>query len=641
VATVTVQNDVPASVTVEANVLETLQIDQEDVTVTIVDSSTEVSISEVGGALVNLADVTGAPAAGQSPVWNSGAALFDFVDVATQAELDVISAAVMSWRLNASVSAGALAIDLGRNPPTGFASTISYVAIGAGLPTCEVKAMTSVNGAVVTVSALRYAHAAGELVVWLPEAQVPVTYWGVKPSTAGETYKIQRAFFEAATNGLTLDGMNKQWLSLEQPLLWPTSGRLRNCNFIATGDFMTLPEVALPANQYMAYSMQGTMVTFTASAATNVITCASNHNIPSDGIPLVLQAQGQTFPGGLVEGRLYYAYNRGATTLQVAESVGGPIVDITSDGAGTLFGEVNSLAKASCDWAYFHGNSVAGLNGAWLNLQQQSRLNDFRLQGFLDTALRLKGQQSEFYDLEIIGGMIGVLLTDGVKFVDFYGGNIEGPTECVVFDGCGSIGFFGMHGEQSPTYYSFKGSGGNSITLSRIRGSFNTAAGVGVKVNVTSAGLVDYTITNWDASGSNAGAKIIDDVNRNYAIAVADLPGAAQGTYYLPALSQVQGLNAPVLGWRAVRSVTAAHTTVMADDLILASAAGAAFAVTLQTAVGIAGKEFTIKRTNSGANAVTVNTTSSQTIDGATSVVLVAQDQSITVRSDGANWKIV
>jgi hypothetical protein len=57
--------------------------------------------------------------------------------------------------------------------------------------------------------------------------------------------------------------------------------------------------------------------------------------------------------------------------------------------------------------------------------------------------------------------------------------------------------------------------------------------------------------------------------------------------------------------------------------------------------VNAQGFRVTVKRTNSGANNVTVGTTSSQTIDGATTYALVQQYDAITVESDGANWVIV
>ncbi len=91
----------------------------------------------------------------------------------------------------------------------------------------------------------------------------------------------------------------------------------------------------------------------------------------------------------------------------------------------------------------------------------------------------------------------------------------------------------------------------------------------------------------------------------------------------------------------AVTSKTANYTITTSDDLVLASAAGGAFTVTLPTAVGKTGRIFKIKRTNSGSNNVTVGTTSSQTIDGSTTYTISTQYQSIDVISDGSNWHII
>jgi hypothetical protein len=65
---------------------------------------------------------------------------------------------------------------------------------------------------------------------------------------------------------------------------------------------------------------------------------------------------------------------------------------------------------------------------------------------------------------------------------------------------------------------------------------------------------------------------------------------------------------------------------------------GNTITVILPTAVGVEGKIYVIK--NSGSGIVTVETTSLQTIDGATSKSLKNND-SIEVISDGSNWVIV
>jgi hypothetical protein len=95
--------------------------------------------------------------------------------------------------------------------------------------------------------------------------------------------------------------------------------------------------------------------------------------------------------------------------------------------------------------------------------------------------------------------------------------------------------------------------------------------------------------------------------------------------------------------WRSHRpgqlvAKSAAYTVDGCDETVTANATGAAFQVTLPTAVNIGGRRITVKKTDVSANAVTVGTTSAQTIDGAASFALAAQFKYITVQSDGANW---
>lgn len=90
-----------------------------------------------------------------------------------------------------------------------------------------------------------------------------------------------------------------------------------------------------------------------------------------------------------------------------------------------------------------------------------------------------------------------------------------------------------------------------------------------------------------------------------------------------------------------IRTVTANTTATATDHTILGDTTSAAFQLTLPTAVGITGRMYTLKRTNSGANNLTVGTTSSQTIDGSTTYVMTTQYKYITVQSDGANWVII
>lgn len=103
----------------------------------------------------------------------------------------------------------------------------------------------------------------------------------------------------------------------------------------------------------------------------------------------------------------------------------------------------------------------------------------------------------------------------------------------------------------------------------------------------------------------------------------------------------VQGTFKSTGRYTAYVSKTGAYTATTTDEVISADATSAAFQITLPTAVSKAGQTYTIKRANAGANAVTVGTTSSQTIDGSTTYSLSAQYKYVTVVSNGANWLII
>lgn len=95
------------------------------------------------------------------------------------------------------------------------------------------------------------------------------------------------------------------------------------------------------------------------------------------------------------------------------------------------------------------------------------------------------------------------------------------------------------------------------------------------------------------------------------------------------------------LVYPTIVSKSTTYGVAAADDIILCDATSAGFTVTLLTAVGRAGKFYNIKKTDATANIVTIATTSSQTIDGASTFSIRAPKQSVTFVSDGANWQII
>lgn len=95
------------------------------------------------------------------------------------------------------------------------------------------------------------------------------------------------------------------------------------------------------------------------------------------------------------------------------------------------------------------------------------------------------------------------------------------------------------------------------------------------------------------------------------------------------------------VGNLSTTSKTGAYTATDSDDVILCSASGGAFTITLPTAVGISGRVYHIKKTDSSTNAVTIAGNGSETIDGATTQTLTIQYESMSVVSDGSNWSVL
>jgi hypothetical protein len=87
--------------------------------------------------------------------------------------------------------------------------------------------------------------------------------------------------------------------------------------------------------------------------------------------------------------------------------------------------------------------------------------------------------------------------------------------------------------------------------------------------------------------------------------------------------------------------VSAAYTASAGDSVILADASRGAFAVTLPSASGARGRQYTVKKTDSSAGAVTVAAPGGELIDGAPARQLTAQYAAVTVLSDGSGWHVL
>jgi len=87
-----------------------------------------------------------------------------------------------------------------------------------------------------------------------------------------------------------------------------------------------------------------------------------------------------------------------------------------------------------------------------------------------------------------------------------------------------------------------------------------------------------------------------------------------------------------------VTSTTTALTLTSSHYTVLCNATAASFTITLPTAVGISGRIYNIKKTDSTGNAVTIDGNASELVDGSLTKVLKSQNESITIQCDGSNW---
>lgn len=107
--------------------------------------------------------------------------------------------------------------------------------------------------------------------------------------------------------------------------------------------------------------------------------------------------------------------------------------------------------------------------------------------------------------------------------------------------------------------------------------------------------------------------------------------------FWKPLLAAV---STPYAATSTVATYTTSSTLRLTDVTVLGDAGGGPITLTLPDATA-AVAQYSIKRINSGTNTVTIATTSSQTIDGATTQVLANQYDAISVASNGTSWFIM
>ena len=95
------------------------------------------------------------------------------------------------------------------------------------------------------------------------------------------------------------------------------------------------------------------------------------------------------------------------------------------------------------------------------------------------------------------------------------------------------------------------------------------------------------------------------------------------------------------IGLKYTSNSASSFTVTSAHYCIDNNAVAAAITVILPTAASVAGRTYIIRKSDSSGNAVTINTTSSQLINGASSYSLASQYKYVQLMSDGTGWMVI
>lgn len=135
--------------------------------------------------------------------------------------------------------------------------------------------------------------------------------------------------------------------------------------------------------------------------------------------------------------------------------------------------------------------------------------------------------------------------------------------------------------------------------------------------------LNEYNGTSWNPLSGGGGGGGVTSVNGQTGAVVLKEPNIAQ----------------------VVVKKTSNYTVTANDDVVLADATSAGFALTLPTAVGFTGM-LVLAATTTGTHLVTLNTVGGQTISGSASLTLGTPEagapyQTVALVSDNSNWWII
>ena len=176
-----------------------------------------------------------------------------------------------------------------------------------------------------------------------------------------------------------------------------------------------------------------------------------------------------------------------------------------------------------------------------------------------------------------------------------------------------------------------------TLTNKTISGASNTLSNIPLATAVT--GVLDEVNGGTGQSSFTKGDLLVASA----ATTLNKLPISTNGFVLTADSVESTGLKwaAPSTGLLAVAAKTSNYTLTDSDNLITLDSSGGTFDITLPTAVGRTGKQFTLKKISNDLTAINLLFTGGQNLDSYTTYGLYTYNESLTFVSNGTNYVIL
>lgn len=568
---------------------------------------------------------------------------------------DYLTESAFHTALDGDVSSGATTFDVSVAPPGLIVGSV--ILIDAYTTEAEMKKVTGISSNTITVSATNYSHSSGDTVLVLRDMTVSPLMYGAAASS-DNWGPLQRMVIEAQglavkckhTGGLKGDGV----FAVSNPIcvggasIWQDFGFSTHSTYAPTDSAGAL--VMVSARQWA----------FTATAADDTFTVAGGHGIgtysETNNTKIVFNTPyGETLPGGLTAGKVYYIDTvPDSTTFTISATKGGSILDVTSDGAGYAWEEIDDLTRVYWDNVRF-AVSVADVNGVRLSMQQPSYIRGIRIELSKDCT-------SRNYCL-VVGGQIGYI-SDAE--IDAHGANTTG----ISMGGTG-ITFTNLNvgGNHTANNYGIE----VACAAGTITNLWTEGPAIGVKIvaecrtfAIDGTWLFTSNYTTPIAIQADTGTaqktsyrvcpikmgtggwQILKDVDKSinlYAagyttdktLVATDMQGTYMGHVQEGQNDSDSAYKPPTLSHRTMISKAADYSLRYIDKGVVMNSSGANRTITLPTAASWIGHEFVIHHVTGSSNTCTLDGSGSETIDGS-STITISSGSSKRIMSNGSNW---